>query len=82
MKFELIEGCTDETLLVDGQPIISGVSKDTLIVYLNLVLSDLQPNDLMVILKELIMDYSTDIESLGHCETCGDSPYKYSLELL
>lgn len=83
MKFEIIEGCTDETLRLNDieiQP--SEHNKDIFIGSINKILVSLSSEQLYSLLNEAITSHPlTQWESLGYCETCGDTPQKCLLEL-
>lgn len=82
MKCEIIEGCTDQTLLVNDSEIKPSYHKSIFIGVINKILPFLSSEQLYFLLNDAITKHPlTQWESLGYCETCGDTPQKCLLDL-
>ena len=84
MKIEYTNGCTTDCIEIDGEDFNNlsawklGVVKDKAVAFLNATeLSEVNLQDLLLWITQR---YGT-CEYVGHCEQCGDSIYKETIEL-
>ena len=84
MKIEYTNGCTADCIAVDGEDFENlsawklGAVKDKAVAFLNATeLSEVNLQDLLLWITTRYGTY----EYVGHCEQCGDSIYKETIEL-
>ena len=84
MKIEYTSGCTSDSITIDGEDFQNlsawklGVVKDKAVAFLNATeLSEVNLQDLLLWITQR---YGTG-EYVGHCEQCGASIYKETIEL-
>jgi hypothetical protein len=80
MKIEYVTGCTCDSLTVDGKETVDMDVNDLKLSIHKMIdsidsISTLQ--DIVMNVTELEGDY----ECLGHCDQCGDTIYKHTLEI-
>ena len=84
MKVEYTNGCTSDSIMIDGEDFGNlsawklGVVKDKAVAFLNA--TELSEENLQDLLLWITQRYATS-ECVGYCETCGDSIYKETIEL-
>lgn len=80
MKIEYVTGCTCDSLTIDGKETNSMSIKDVR----GCVLDIISRTTDLSLLEEILTNYvetDGDFENLGHCDQCGDSIWKYTLEI-
>lgn len=80
MKIEYVTGCTCDSLTIDGKETNSMSIKDLR----DCVLDIISRTTDLSLLQDILMDCvetNGDFENLGHCDQCGDSIWKYTLEI-
>ena len=84
MKIEYTNGCISDRIMIDGEDFEDlsawklGAVKDKAVAFLNA--TELTEINLQDLLLWITQRYGT-CEYVGHCEQCGDSIYKETIEL-
>ena len=84
MKIEYTNGCTSDRIMIDGEDFEDlsawklGAVKDKAVAFLNA--TELTEENLQDLLLWITQRYGIS-EYVGHCDQCGDSIYKETIEL-
>lgn len=80
MKIEYVTGCTCDSLTIDGKETVD-MEVDELKSHIHKLIDRI---DDISTLQDIVMNVTElegDYECLGHCDQCGDTIYKHTLEI-
>jgi hypothetical protein len=80
MKIEYVTGCTCDSLTIDGKETVD-MEIDELKSHIHELIDKIGDISSLQGIVMNISESEGDYECLGHCDQCGDTIYKHTLEI-